>query len=176
MVTRAVMSLRTAVGAAWCAATLLLVACGGGGSGSTTSSYVPPPSGGSGGHATPTPTPKPTASPAPTATPTPSSTPTPTPTPTATGSPGSVTVNPSSIEFTPSGPTDYYPTVSGGTPPYSVTGDTCTPGGYAELVPPTPGPTYDVTYGANVGTCTFTFSDTKGASATLNVDNQHNPH
>jgi hypothetical protein len=154
----------------------LLVACGGGGSGSTTSSYVPPPSGGSGGHATPTPTPKPTASPAPTATPTPSSTPTPTPTPTATGSPGSVTVNPSSIEFTPSGPTDYYPTVSGGTPPYSVTGDTCTPGGYAELVPPTPGPTYDVTYGANVGTCTFTFSDTKGASATLNVDNQHNPH
>jgi hypothetical protein len=57
-----------------------------------------------------------------------------------------------------------------------VTGDTCTPGGYAELVPPTPGPTYDVTYGANVGTCTFTFSDTKGASATLNVDNQHNPH
>jgi hypothetical protein len=170
------MSLRTAVGAAWCAATLLLVACGGGGSGSTTSSYVPPPSGGSGGHATPTPTPKPTASPAPTATPTPSSTPTPTPTPTATGSPGSVTVNPSSIEFTPSGPTDYYPTVSGGTPPYSVTGDTCTPGGYAELVPPTPGPTYDVTYGANVGTCTFTFSDTKGASATLNVDNQHNPH
>ena len=176
MVTRAVMSLRTAVGAAWCAVTLLLVACGGGGSGSTTSSYVPPPSGGSGGHATPTPTPKPTASPAPTATPTPSSTPTPTPTPTATGSPGSVTVNPSSIEFTPSGPTDYYPTVSGGTPPYSVTGDTCTPGGYAELVPPTPGPTYDVTYGANVGTCTFTFSDTKGASATLNVDNQHNPH
>jgi hypothetical protein len=170
------MSLRTAVGAAWCAVTLLLVACGGGGSGSTTSSYVPPPSGGSGGHATPTPTPKPTASPAPTATPTPSSTPTPTPTPTATGSPGSVTVNPSSIEFTPSGPTDYYPTVSGGTPPYSVTGDTCTPGGYAELVPPTPGPTYDVTYGANVGTCTFTFSDTKGASATLNVDNQHNPH
>jgi hypothetical protein len=159
------------------AAPALLVACGGGGSGSPSPDPGPTvPTQAPTRHPSPLPTPKPSTSPtrSPSPAPTPSSLPTATATPSPT--PSALTVTPSAITFTDKSHNDVVVSLSGGSGSYAVGVDTCTPQGIAELVPPQPAPNqWDVSYGANTGSCTIAFTDGK-TSAQLSVTNDYNPH